>query len=120
MPRYFDEEDKNHLKKMNHEFGEMCTRVGRLEGKIDGGFGALNSNLKFIERKFDSLPCGTHAEVMKDNLKMINLNIGKINTMEGREWAWSKIRYLFMAALFGALMTLIFTHTQDILLALGI
>ena len=109
----FDSEDKKHLKKMNLEFGEMCVRIGKLEGQIEQGFGSLSANMKWIERKFGDLQCNEHANTM---LKLET----KLATMEGREWVWNKGRYVLATFITGAITALIVTHLREIMGILGL
>lgn len=106
----FDEKDKKHLQTMNREFGEMCSRVGRLEGKIEEGFGNISANMKWIERRFTELPCNKHTEMMTKLEK-------KMSNIEGRTWVWDKNKRAFGVFILGLITALIgayFTHVMNI------
>ncbi len=109
----FDSEDKKHLKRMNQEFGDLCTRVGRLEGKIEEGFGGLTSSMKWIERRFGDLQCQKHTDMM------IKLE-GRMANMEGRNWIMSKNRRALAVFITGVVTALLVANFKYILNFLGI
>lgn len=73
----FNSEDRNHLEKANFELGELCSRVGKLEGTITTEF-------KNIGNKLDGLPCSDYGQ--------------RIATIEGENIMSGKIKMVIVGA----------------------
>ena len=81
----FNEKDRKHLEKANFEMGELCARVGNLEGKFDTGFKMMGSEFKDVKRSIGALPCSDHTN--------------RIARIEGAKSMSDKIKFTAVAAI---------------------
>lgn len=86
-----------HIETANFEMGNIESRIGKLEGRIDEGFINIKTDVSQIVNKIEKLPCSEH--------------IMKITTLETNQRDIIKLKYIAITAIISLIIWIISSLT---------